>query len=339
MFRPYLSRKNIWKSIDDYKNKSKKVLFFRGIGGLGDVLMHRMMFYDIHKNLPGIEIHFAVPKEYIPAAVDHPYIDKVVDFNTVNTEDYLCWYNTTSACGRYECYRAPLADKHRSDIWANHCGLYLTEHKGYFQFSKEEKLFAQEFYKKRNNCCLFCPISAQDTKNLNDRQIDETIQEIRECGAEPVVVLSKPPECKMNCELVTGLTIRQWMSIVSQAPWVVSVDTAMFHMAGMAGRALTGIFTWADGKVYGKYYDFTLIQKHRDNGDWDCGPCYIHPHCTKLPPGASKYGRKPCLDLIDRDMLSQGIRTMFYKKPVSSQSPMYPLRISLPCRNEFVGQS
>lgn len=338
MFRPYLNRKNTWQSIDEYKAKSKKILFYRGIGGLGDVLMHRMMFYDIKKTLPNIEIHFAVPEEYIPAVSDHPYIDEVVDFLKVNTEDYLCWYNTTSACGRYECYKAPKSDKHRSDIWANHCGIYLTDHKGYFKFSEEETLFAKEFYKARKNCCLFCPISAQHTKNFNVRQTSEGIEEIRKNGAEPIVLLSKAPEFRIDCELVTGLTIRQWMAVVSQAPWVVTVDTAMFHMAGMTNRPLTGIFTWADGKIYGKYYDFTLIQKHRDNGDWDCGPCYIHPMCSKLPPGVSNLGRKPCLDLIDRDMLSKGIGTMFRKNPVLNQSPTYPVRFPLSCRNEFACQ-
>jgi len=45
-------------------------------------------------------------------------------------------------------------------------------------------------------------------------------------------------------------------------------------LAGGLGKPLCGIFTFADGKIYGKHYDFVLVQKHRDNGNWNCGSCF-----------------------------------------------------------------
>jgi ADP-heptose:LPS heptosyltransferase len=100
--------------------------------------------------------------------------------------------------------------------------------------------------------------------------------------------------------------------VIEAADYVVSVDSAAFHCAGGLGKPLTGIFTYCDGKVYGKYYDFVLVQKHRDNGDWPCGPCFHWPSCPK-----SKEMLKPCLTELTPDILADGLERMFQKWPPS----------------------
>ena len=115
-------------SISEYYKKRNKILFSRFLGGLGDILMHRMLFEDVKILIPNAEIHFACPTIYHASVIDHPFIDQVIDIEKVNISDYLTYYNTTSACGRYEMSIAPLSGLHRSDIWANHCGYILTIH-------------------------------------------------------------------------------------------------------------------------------------------------------------------------------------------------------------------
>jgi ADP-heptose:LPS heptosyltransferase len=99
------------------------------------------------------------------------------------------------------------------------------------------------------------------------------------------------------------------MSIIAAADYVISVDTAAFHLAGGLGKPLTGIFAWSDGKVYGKYFDFILVQKHRDNGNWDCGPCFKFNSCPK-----SREARKPCIE-FSVDEIYSGIEKMLEKWP------------------------
>ena len=55
--------------------------------------------------------------------------------------------------------------------------------------------------------------------------------------------------------------------------------------------------------VYCKYYKNTIIlQKHRKDGNWDCGPCFVHGNCPK-----SKKQIKPCLTELSSNELIEGI--------------------------------
>jgi hypothetical protein len=64
------------------------------------------------------------------------------------------------------------------------------------------------------------------------------------------------------------------------------------------------IFTFADGKIYGKYYPtMTLVQLHKDDGDWDCGPCYTFEKCPKCTSTI-----KPCLTELTAERIQQGIK-------------------------------
>jgi ADP-heptose:LPS heptosyltransferase len=92
---------------------------------------------------------------------------------------------------------------------------------------------------------------------------------------------------------------------MSLADYVISVDTSAFHLAGGLKKPLMGIFTFADGKVYGKYFNFVLVQKHRDNGNWDCGPCYNFSICPKSPLKV-----KPCLTELKYDDFMIGIQKL-----------------------------
>ena len=74
---------------------------------------------------------------------------------------------------------------------------------------------------------------------------------------------------------------------------------------------MTGIFTFANGKTYGKYYDFILVQKHMDDGNWDCGPCYNYRICPK-----TQKELKPCLTELTEKEIKEGINKMFKKWPI-----------------------
>lgn len=282
----------------EYKGRRNCVLISREIGGLGDIFMHRMMFEDIKKKHPGCNLHFACPAEYHDAVIDHPYVDKVLDFRHVNALDYCISYNTTTACGRYEQAIAPLSGLHRSDIWSMHCGVSLDRHRMHISLSRDELDRGREilgkFRSTKGVVCL-CPSSSTISKNMMKHHIDHVVGGLKSRGWGIAGLHSKEIAELSSGGVATlhGLKIREWMAVIANSDAVISVDTSSFHCAGGLGKPLVGMFTWADGKVYGRYYDFQLVQKHRDDG-WDCGPCYTHSACPKTNSCI-----KPCLTELE----------------------------------------
>jgi ADP-heptose:LPS heptosyltransferase len=305
-------------TLRQFYERRNRVLVIRETGGAGDILMHRMMFEDFKRAMPQMELHFACPREYHDLVKDHPFVDRLLDSKTVNRHDYLVSYNTSAACGRYEAKIAPLADKHRSDIWAEHCGVKLERHNMHVRMKPEVLLKGQQYARQVNPdqtrpTVAIAPISAIPEKNLLTHQLAGLVEGIRARGGVPFGLHSEPVELlnQMNVPTLWNLKRDVWMGVVQAADYVVSVDTATFHMAGGLFRPVVGVFTFADGVVYGKYYPkFELVQKHRKNGDWDCGPCYT---CHSCPKSADRI--KPCLTEITPDMILAGYDRLLRRFP------------------------
>ena len=306
-------------TLKEFHEKRNKVLVVRETGGLGDMLIHRMMFEDFKRAMPEAEITLACRPAYLPIMEGHPFIDKVVDYNKIDPLDWIVHYNTSSACTRYEIAMAPYSGLHRSDIWAQHCGVVLKNHCMHLKITEEMKKVGRELVGKiwdgTKPKVLFCPISAMKVKDLSSYQIDPVIDHIRKRGCFVYSTHKYPiPELsRLNVPVICGISFVHWMGVVNEADYVVTVDTSHFHLAGELKKPLVGVFTFADGKVYGRYYDFVLVQKHRDNGDWDCGPCYNWGNCTK-----TEKVPKPCLTEITAEMIIEGVDKMFDKWPLSN---------------------
>lgn len=304
-------------SLKDFAERRNKILIIRSVGGLGDIFMHRMMFEDFKKVMPDAEIHFCCPKYYHDALFDHPFIDKLLDVNAYDKSEYIISYNTTTACGRTEMKYAPFSGPHRSDIWANHCGLQLKNHNMHICMSEHEKEIGKKLIEENRDrvgkSVVICPISAMPNKNLLDDQLLGLVKGIRDRGLYPVCLHNTPINLcyQNNIPLISENKIRNWMAVLNQADYVISVDTSAFHCAGGMGKPLVGIFTFADGLVYGKYFDFLLVQKHRSlDPCWTCGPCYNWGNCTK-----SNKNLKPCLTEITSEMILNRVDNMLEKWP------------------------
>jgi ADP-heptose:LPS heptosyltransferase len=299
-------------SIAEYYHKRNQILIRRDVGGLGDILMHRMLFENFKQLMPEAKIHFACPKSYHDAVIDHPFVDKVIATDEIKREDYMLTYNTTTACGNYESKLAPFSGDHRSDIWASVCGIPLKTHEMHIRLSEEEKSQGMDILNKNvhetGQRVLIAPVSAMENKNLQEWQIEGLIAGIRERGLCPVGIHTRKVKYleKNNVPTIDGINLRQWMSVIHAADFVVSVDTSTFHCAGGLKKPLVGIFTFADGKVYGKYFDFHLVQKHRDlDVLWTCGPCYNWCACPK-----TRSNPKPCLTEITVEMILDRVDRM-----------------------------
>lgn len=302
-------------SIKDFYNKRNNILFWHDKGGLGDVFMHRMLFDDVKKTIPDAEIVFACLPEYMDAAQDHPCISKVIDSRTVDPQDYICWYNTcVTIADRHENKRAPFCLDHRSDVWAAYCGLTLEKHD--MNIVLDPVLHARvkerlKRYREQGKALIgFAPVSKMITKTLLPHQLEAIV----EATKDHVLLAYHKEELdtlkKLNIETINHISLKELMCHFYEMDYVISVDTAAFHLAGGLKKPLVGIFTFADGKAYGKHFDFVLVQKHRDNGNWDCGPCFKFGDCPKC-----RKPQKPCLTELTKEELQEGVKEMFNRWP------------------------
>jgi ADP-heptose:LPS heptosyltransferase len=300
-------------NIKEFQEIKNKLLIIRNVGGLGDILMHRMLFEDFKKLCPEIEIHFACPKYYHSAVEDHPFVDKILTIEEIDRRKYLMSYNTSTICGRYEMKYAPFCDKHRSDIWAEHCGLTLTEHNMHIHLSEVEKIEGKYILEKKRDrpgkIVILSPISAMLNKNLTEEQIMGLVYNLRQKGYCVIGLHNTVIPCMLANDIPTifDINLRQWLAVIHESDYVISVDTATFHAAGGMKKPLVGIFTFVDGITYGKYFDFFLVQKHRNlDTNWECGPCYEWGKCVK-----TLNTPKPCVTNITVEMILEKTEEMF----------------------------
>ena len=151
------------------------------------------------------------------------------------------------------------------------------------------------------------------TKTLMKNQLEWIAEATKHCTLVGIHSREIKELTDLGLKTIHGISIPEWIATIDAADYVISVDSAAFHAAGGLKKPLTGVFTFADGKVYGKYFDFILIQKHRDDGNWDCGPCFKFGDCPKC-----RTQPKPCLTELTKNDFVDGVEKMFLRWPKES---------------------
>lgn len=298
-------------TLKDHNSRRNKVLIKRRAGGFGDILVQRMMFEEFHIRFPEVDLFFACPQQYIKVVKDHPFVTPI-DINQVKEEEYGIIYDITTACRVHESMLGINNTKNRSDIWANHCGIELSTHEMHLKSNSQEKeLLKAKFDHINSNklpTVLLCTKSTGDmigeAKSLLNKQIEETTNYLRGMGFYVFTTHDTSQQIYEDLKVYQfcALSYEKWLALVDLADLVVSIDTATFHMAGGLKKPLVGIFSFTDGKIYGKYYDFILVQKHKDDGNWDCGPCFNMLNCPKTDAPI-----KPCMEQLSCCDIQKGI--------------------------------
>jgi ADP-heptose:LPS heptosyltransferase len=312
-------------SLRNHYERRNKILIKRRVGGFGDILMQRMMMEDLSKTFPEAEITFTCPTPYLEMAKNHPFA-KTIDISKIKEEEYGIVYDISTACRVHESRYPSTNNAHRSDIWAAYCGISLTQHKMHLSSTKDALLFK---FPTNLPTVLLTTQSTNDAfglgKSLTNEQITQIVTILKNQGYFLYTIHNEPQIIyeQLGVHQFISVHPQTWINLVDLADYVISVDTATFHIAGGLQKPLVGVFTFTNGKVYGKYYDFVLVQKHRDNGDWDCGPCFNLFSCPK-----SEEIKKPCVTELTADDILQGFYKVVEKYP-SKNNPKSK-KISLP---------
>lgn len=300
--------------LKDFYEKRNKILITRAVGGLGDILMHRMIFEDIKRIIPDCELHFACPKIYHDAVKDHPFIDRLLASDKFEPKDYIAHYNTTTACGQVELHYAPNVAPNRCDIWSNHCGYQCQNYDMHITFTDEEKQQAKDIINGKRDrtgpVFLLSPISAMNVKNLLPHQIMAIVQEIQKLNScviglhnNPIIVLEENNIPTIN----TSGKLRLWMALINEADYVVSVDTSAFHCAGGLKKPVLGFFTFVNGDMYSKYYPTSEIVQ---------GPCPLnYAGCYNCAICPTRVGPKPCITNVTVPIINDGIHRLLQRFP------------------------
>jgi ADP-heptose:LPS heptosyltransferase len=303
-------------SLKKFAEQRNNILFISDWGGLGDVIIHRMLFHDVKKIIQDAKIHFCCLPQYADVVADHPYIDRILNPSEVKKEDYIVFYQTdVKIANKYETNKGSECTRNRAEVWSLYCGFEIEDHELHFNLNDKIKEQYKEKIekfriKKDQPIIIFSPKSAISTKSLLPKHIEKIAKYLEDFN---VIVLEKNQNDEMKnlgIQTICNTTLFDWIYYTSVSDYVISVDTSTFHLAGGLKKPLLGIFTFANGKTYGKYYDFVLVQKHKDNGDWDCGPCYNFKLCPK-----TNKELKPCLTELSFNSIETGIREMFNKWP------------------------
>jgi ADP-heptose:LPS heptosyltransferase len=298
------------KNLKEFANTRNKILLMCHPCGLGDYFMLRMIFKSFKQTIKNCHLTIAINYKYYEIFKDHPFVDDIIDHLKIDQNEFGQIYDVSvNLAGRYEKYHAPCTE-HRSDIWCRHYGVTIDDHDMQFNLNEKELLKWKKFYEQNSSLpvLLFAPISKMQTKSLMEKHIRWIVEEVKkqkDIQIYGIHHLPIPELEKFGINTITG-SYYDFIHMVAAADYIISVDTAAFHLAGGLKKKLMGIFTYADGKAYGKHFNFTLVQKHRDHGNWDCGPCFTFAMCPK-----SIANLKPCLLELTKDEFIQGIKCLF----------------------------
>jgi len=275
----------------EYADRAGSILIKRSIGGIGDVLCHRMLLQDLKLAAPRCRITLAVLPQHVPLVVDHPFADAAVSTETTDPSQFDAVFDTTHTAApvEYAIATGKMAGPmpHRVDIWAEYVlGLRLAHHDGFIEFTPEEIAAGEKVWGNAppGHRVAVAPYTASKHKDWVDAMWPVVFTGLMDRQMFPFAFHS-PQTTFRGCANVPPLLLREWMAAVSQADYVITLATSMFHLANLLHKPALAIFGCEDLATFGRWFPEMVPLQRRAGGDdrrWDGCPCWRN-ECAKRP--------------------------------------------------------
>jgi len=151
-FRRATKKRTLSKINSILTGQELRICIYRTIGGLGDFLLATPIARGAKTKYPNCEVTFAIPIGYgngdgARILENNPYIDRVVDYKTVNKEDYHIFSDISFSAMKEEKPNKAFPGRH--ELFARDAGIPLYgEVVPIFCLTEEEEEYGLEFIKK-----------------------------------------------------------------------------------------------------------------------------------------------------------------------------------------------
>lgn len=256
----------------------------RRLGGIGDVLMTTPVVKALKSRYPEAELTYATDPQYYHGDLfrileGNPYIDKLVDFRTVNQASYHLFVDLTGICPPYERPGNPPIN--RIDLFARHVGIRLDDPLPDYVLTGEEKAWAQTILEKwfgngNHKVVVIHTASVDQRRTWPIKNYVQMLHELTEQRAELRFVILDQNRQKenwaiKNCVNASSYGIRQVAALIWAADLFVGPDSGPLHIAGALEKEIVSIFGSTDPAARINYYDGAVAVE----SGMPCAPCFL----------------------------------------------------------------
>jgi ADP-heptose:LPS heptosyltransferase len=263
------------------KDTQVKICIQRKLGGIGDILMTTPLAKAFKSQYPKCEFTYATKPGVLASVLENnPFIDKVIDFQSVNPAEYHLFADVTTTGLSYEKSTNP--PKNRIDLFAEYVGVRLTDHKPTYCTAPKEQTWAETVLKKwfgerRNYKLIYLDIASVDQRRT--WPIRHSIRLLSE-----ITALRKDVRFVVNdfnrllgrkwdyefCEDVSAYGIRQSAALIEQCDLFIGPDSGMLHIAGALERDIVAVFGSTPAAARINHYQNAIAVET----DLSCQPCW-----------------------------------------------------------------
>lgn len=270
--------------------KPNSKLLVSRYGGIGDIQWILPALKEIKKRNPEVKIRMAVMEKDREMIYNCDFIDSFCQthFPTVadlTWADYvLDFFDTVEGIGEDEA-------KHRNpiDISAEIVGLKLSDYKGFWKTTSEEKQWAESIFAGRKGIKIAMPLAASSPHrswNLHD----ELIQKLVEWNKDITIVIfgegQGHTEAVYNkikslnspnvIDMVKNTTTRQYVNLALESDLIFTNDSGIVNVGAIFDKKILSVYSTVPKETRIDHYPTVEGLQVKSY----CSPCYkLHHEC------------------------------------------------------------